>query len=306
MRLLLLPIVLVASACATTLPPVTATDQPARVGVLVMAHGGSAEWDDAITEAVASLATEVPTEVAFGMADPVTLASGVAALEARGVDRVALVRLFLSGTSFLHQTEYLLGLRADRPRWFVTHGAGHGADPAPIEHAVDIATHQDGLSDSEELTKVVADRVGAVSLKPSRESVLLLAHGVGDDAQNERLLERMRAASRDLEGQGFRKLRVAALREDWADKRASAEREIRTFVESEVDAGANVIVVPFRLFGEGPYDDVLKGLDYQMAESLMPHAVVNNWIRETASRVSCVEGWASSSPLCSALVVGPR
>ena len=43
-------------------------------GVLVMAHGGTPEWDQAIADATAPLASEIPTEIAYGMADPATLA----------------------------------------------------------------------------------------------------------------------------------------------------------------------------------------------------------------------------------------
>jgi hypothetical protein len=103
-------------------PPVSAPGS-SRVGVLVMAHGGSSEWDAAVETAVAPLAAELPTEIAFGMARRETLQEAVARLEGAGVDRIAVVRLFISGSSFLHRTQYFLGLRDDPPS-HMEEGAG--------------------------------------------------------------------------------------------------------------------------------------------------------------------------------------
>ena len=284
-----------ATACAKG-PPSLAPAPDRQVGVLVMAHGGSEEWDSAIEAAVAPLAEEVPTAIAFGMANPATLASGLEELQVKDVDRVAVVRLFLSGSSFRHQTEYLLGLRSDRPAWFVAHGQAHH-DPAPIVHNLEVATHQDGLSDWPELRTIVADRVREAGAEGGSQAVLLLAHGVGDEAENDRLLARMRAAARGLETRS-RSVEVATLREDWADKRIEAEREIRTFVDSEARAGRDVVIVPFRLFGMGPYREVLDGLNYRASAGLLPHAAVSEWVREMAVQVSCQQGWTSPLAGC--------
>jgi len=292
MRLPLLALPLLIGGCTAGIPTTTTPPTPEpQVGVLVMAHGGSTDWDRAIEVSVGPLAKEVPLEIAFGMANPTTLSSGLESLRARGVDRVALVRLFLSGTSFLHQTEYLLRLRADRPRWFVTHGEGHGADPEPIDHGLELKTHADGLSEAPALRTVVADRVAEVSQTPAKEAVLLLAHGVGDDVENAQLLERMAEAMEGLTVRGFAEVRASTLREDWEEKRALAEAEIRTFVATQSAEGHRVIVVPYRLFGSGPYADVLSGLDYEMTRSLVPHTAVEDWVRVTASRLMCQEGW---------------
>jgi hypothetical protein len=53
-----------------------------RVGVLVMAHGGSPDWNAAVEAAMAPLAAELPTEVAFGMARRETLQEAVDRLDA--------------------------------------------------------------------------------------------------------------------------------------------------------------------------------------------------------------------------------
>lgn len=289
------------AACAPTTTTQRIPSPEPQVGVLVMAHGGSSEWDAAVEAAVEPLRDEMPTSLAFGMANPATLASSLEELESRGVNRVAVVRVFLSGASFLHQTEYLLGLRPDAPRWFIGHHGMMDHTPDPIGHGVDIATHLPGLSDSPLVERILADRVKELGKTDRARSVLLIAHGMGDDQENDAVLERMRvAAAGGLSGQGLRRVEVAALREDWPEKRAIAERQIREFVDSESRRNVEVVVMPFRLFGMGPYPAVLDGLDYRATEGLVPHEHVTDWIRQTALEVACGQGW--NTPLGSCVV----
>lgn len=258
-----------------------------------MAHGGTPEWDAAVEAAVQPLRAEIPTSLAFGMANPETLASSLQELEAGGVTRVVVVRLFLSGASFLHQTQYLLGLRADAPRWFIGHHGVLDHTPDPISHSALIATHLPGLSDSPLVERILVDRLDALEATDRARSVLLVAHGMGDDSENEAVLERMRAATAGLEGRGLRRIEVTALREDWPDKRAIAEQHMREFVSTEHDRAVEVVVMPFRLFGMGPYPDVLEGLEYKATQGLVPHEHVTTWIRGTALTVACGQGWAT-------------
>lgn len=77
-------------------------------------------------------------------------------------------------------------------------------------------------------------------------------------------------------------MRCATLREDWPDKRTASEADIRAFVV-EHSAGAQVIVVPFRVAGFGPYRTVLDGLSYVADErGFLPHPQVAAWIDATA------------------------
>ena len=85
-------------------------------GVLVMAHGGSAEWNADVLRSIEPLRAVYPVEVAFGMADPATMQEAVARLETAGARRVGVVRLFVSGESFLERTEQILGYAPARRR----------------------------------------------------------------------------------------------------------------------------------------------------------------------------------------------
>lgn len=304
MSALLLPLLLVLSGLSSpTLDgdapegPVdspAATGDPASVGVLIMAHGGSDEWNDSVHEAVLSLNRDMPTALAFGMADPMTLAAAVDSLEAQGVSRVALVRLFMSGDSFLPETLYLLGLSDQVPH--AIH-SGHGGDaeaPAgPIRHTLELKTHDDGLIDSPEAAEILAERARDASVDPRTESVILVAHGRGEEEANRQLLEALEGIAGNLRQGGFRAARAAALREDWEGKRVTAEAAIREFVEDRSEAGDRVIVVPARLSGFGPYAEVLEGLEYVPTEGLLPHPMISEWLRRQAFRISCDAGWAN-------------
>ena len=84
-------------------------------GLLVMAHGGGAVWNREVETMLAPLRNEYILEIAFGMADAVSLQEGVRKLEAQGVRRIGVVRLFISGDSWYQRTEQILGLRPGAP-----------------------------------------------------------------------------------------------------------------------------------------------------------------------------------------------
>jgi len=276
---------------------------PEGVGVLVMAHGGNAAWNEAVEAAVDPLRQRYPIEIAYGMARVDTLQAAANRLEARGVRRVAVVRLFISGESFLERTEVILGLRepphdahnhhADHHDAHEGEGEGDGAGhmmtpPTPIETSLVFHLSDEGVSESPLVDEVLAARVQALSEAPARESVLLLAHGPADDAENARWLGAMQERMRRLHSVGdFADLRAETLREDWPERRADAERRIRGYVQRQASLGRRVIVVPFRVAGFGPYASVLKGLDYAAdGRGFCPHPVMTQWIDHTARRLA--------------------
>jgi predicted alpha/beta-hydrolase family hydrolase len=266
----------------------------AGTGVLVMAHGGGAEWNQGVLDSVASLAADRPVEVAFGMADPCTLQEAVRKLEASGADRAVVVRLFVSGESFLRETEQILGLQPGAPEPAAdacAHAGGGHSHSTPafrIPTRLQFVLSSEGLSDAPEMGDVLAERAKALSEAPASEEVLILAHGPGDDAENERWIaaidqraERVRAAL------PFHRVTVHTLREDWPEKRAVAEAQIRAAIESAAAEGRKTIVIPFRVQGFGPYAKVLEGLSYVSdGRGLVPHPHVAAWIARQVEELS--------------------
>jgi len=276
-------------------------------GILVMAHGGDSTWNRIVDQAIAPLRRSHPIVVAFGMANPETLSSGLDSLRRLGIPRVAVVRLFISGRSFLPETRYLLGLSPERPPVIdaattAAHSGdappaatGHAAVPLiPIDHQLVVATDESGLMDSPVAELIVQTRARMAGRNPGTESVLLLAHGMGDEEENRQLLEAMSRAAVLVQSDGFHTVRTATLREDWSGPRALAEDEIRAFVVAETGAGRQVLVIPYRLFGLGPYAKVLEGLDYVATEGFLPHDGVTEWILGTARTIACRARWAGA------------
>lgn len=350
--LLLLPVALSAQA---------APGAAGEVGVLVMAHGGLPEWDRAVVDAVRPLKATVPTALALGMADPTTMQAALDSLQAAGAKHVAVVRLFLSGESFLHDTEFYLGLRDDAPEVTMAmmmaqmgghgghgghgsaaaghgaaHGGGHGGahggghaaghggsspavhgaahgsahDPAhggghpaadppqQLARSAEILLEMRGLSEMPLTADIITDRAKQVSTDPARESVIVIAHGMGDDGENQRVLDNMATSVQALRDAGFTHVRAAALREDWPDKREQAEKEIRDWVGARIDAGDRVIVVPFRVFGFGGYAEVLSGLEHTAADGLLPHPLITEWIADSAGALFCSRQVANPLASC--------
>lgn len=129
---------------------------------------------------------------------------------------------------------------------------------------------------------VLVERTKALSRAPQREDVLILAHGTGDDAENERWMAYLDArADAVRKSAPYRRVQVETLREDWPVKRKEAERRTRDFVKRASASGGNAIVIPYRVQGFGPYARVLRDLDYVSdGQGLLPHPNVAMWIEQ--------------------------
>jgi sirohydrochlorin ferrochelatase len=308
-RIALLAFVLSAASCATptTQAPVAPAPEPvedASVGVLVMAHGGDEAWNRTVGQAVAGLPADVAVELAYGMANPHTLQTALDRLTERGVERVALVRAFLSGQSFRDQTLWYLGLSDRPPEQFVLMGpaAEDTSARSPLRHTLQVRTHDDGVLTSPLAGTVMADRARELSDVPASESVLLLAHGMGDDEENAGVLAAVERIAEEVAHIGFSDVRAATLREDWDDARTVAEADIRGYVGSRSAAGDRVLVLPVRLTGFGPYAEVLEGLEYVEGRGLLPHPLIGDWIMTTANSVSCEAGWGPLTGRCPSML----
>ncbi len=287
-RSLLFFLFALAAECAAN-REVQAKEDENDFGVLVMAHGGSPEWNQGVLSAIEPLQEQTPIEVAFGMADAVRLQQAVHRLEARGVRRIAVVRLFVSGESWYERTKKILGLHPGAPARPDSaghaHNAGHGGHSMEfwkIQTEATFALSTQGLAEAEAMASVLLDRARTLSRDPEREDVLILAHGPGDDAENERWIAHIDARAEAIrDSLPFRRVRVMTLREDWPEKREQAELQIREFVEQASKNGGTAIVIPFRVHGFGPYKRVLEGLDYVAdGRGLIPHPAITRWIAE--------------------------
>lgn len=274
--------------------PVRAQAPAKDYGVLVMAHGGGEAWNREVSEALAPLREQQPLEIAFGMADAASLQEGVRRLEAQGVRRIGVVRLFVSGESWYQRTAQILGLEAGAPARpavdphaaHAGHGehAGHSMEFWKVDSASRFAMSKDGLMDAPEMGQVLAARAQALSKVPAREDVLILAHGPADDGEDARWRAQLEDRANAVRALGFRTVRVETLREDWPEKRKEAEVRIRDYVQAAHRDDGRAIVIPFRVQGFGPYAKVLEGLDYGSdGRGLVPHPALVAWVQRQAT-----------------------
>ena len=257
-----------------------------------MAHGGDDDWNTLVTGAVAALPSSIPTSIALGMADRASLGAALAEMSARGVRRIVVVRLFVSPQSFLSQTEWLLGLTRDRPAFVIDRSDTEGVARSPLRYDVEVAISRRALADAEVVGEILLDRATQLSASPEKETVLFLAHGMASDADNDWLLGAMRSQAEAIRATcPFRRVVVDTVREDWPEARVAAVARIRGLVTLAAAHG-DVLVVPFRLAGFGPYAEILSGLEYRAQPlGFLPHPAITEWILETAAAEAARNGW---------------
>ena len=301
----ILPLVLV-----TLLAARTAAADP---GILVLAHGGSPEWNGRVTELAAKVNATRPTEVALGMATRANIQDAVDKLIARGVTEIVAVPLFVSSWStVITATEYLLGLRAEAPAALAVFAkmnhapaaapattatahdahAGHSTAPSdgttPIKSPVPVRMTA-ALNDHPIVAEILSSRARAISREPAKEALIVVAHGPTEDDDDRRWLTDMGSlASRMKQTERFASLEYLTLRDD-APKpvRDAATARLREIVQREVSAGRRVLIVPLLIsFGgiEKGLRERLDGLPYTMAEAaLMPDDRLATWVLSMAS-----------------------
>lgn len=278
---------------------------PEKTGVLLLAHGGAAQWNERVNAVAKTVNESQPTEVAFGMASRASLQAAVDNLTARGVTAIVAVPLFVSShSSVVTSTEYLLGLRAEAPAdlkiFAQMNHLSHGA-PAPA--ASDHAAHAPAVDPASPITKavpvrmtpafnrhpliaqIVADRARSISKAPSSEAVILVAHGPVPDDDNRRWLDDMRVLAEQVQAAApFASVDYMTVRDDAGPAmREAATKDLRNRVELQVAAGRTVLIVPHLMSFGGIEQGIrkrLEGLSYVMTEqALMPDERIAQWVR---------------------------
>lgn len=284
-------------------------------GILLLAHGGAAEWNTRVTDLAAQVDRTRPTEVAFGMATRANMQTAVDRLVARGATEIVAVPLFVSSwSSVITSTEYLLGLRAEAPAALAIYakmnhtppGATATAGSSPAEHQGHHAP-EDGMSpvkspvpirmtaalnDHPIVADILASRARSISKSPSSEALVIVAHGPNGDEENRRWLSDMASlAGRIGSSDTFASINYLTLRDDAAKPvRDQATAELRELVSTRAQAGRRVLVVPLLVsFGgiERGLRARLDGLTYTMAAAgLMPDDRLVTWVLAMAGQTT--------------------
>lgn len=208
--------------------------QAPKVGVMVLAHGGTDEWNQLVENATKPVEAKYPTEIAFGMALPRTMQAAIDKLENQGVEKIVVIPLFISSHSFIiRQSEYLLGKRdalADPPLVMdhsgggdhgatnshgggqnSMHGNAHGQHGGHISHdghgskgesnslarlklKADVIFTRP-LDDHPLVASIIHDRIAELSKKSSDELIILVGHGPNPEEDNKNWVRDMESVA---------------------------------------------------------------------------------------------------------------
>jgi sirohydrochlorin ferrochelatase len=291
----------------TWLALLAARTAAAEPGIVLLAHGGSAEWNTRVTELATNVNASRPTEVAFGMATRATIQSAIDTLVARGVTEIVAVPLFVSSWStVITSTEYLLGLRPEAPAALSsfakmshapagtsgTAAAGHEGHTAdgttPVTSPVPVRMTA-ALNDHPIVADILASRARAISRERAKEALIVVAHGPNDEEDNHRWLADMASlVERIKQTESFAALEYLTLRDDAPTPvRDAATAQLRGIVQRELAAGRRPLIVPLLIsFGgiERGLRERLDDLPYTMANAaLMPDDRLARWVLTVAA-----------------------
>lgn len=288
-----------------------ASSASSEVGILLMAHGGSKDWNEKVQSVAAEVNKEMPTEVGFGMAERATLQDGIDKLIARGVKRIVAVPLFVSShSSVIESTKYLLGLRADAPKELADFAgmdhnmagmSGHGASasspaepadakkplPLPVKCTVPLEMAP-ALDHHPLVAGILSDRAAAITKEPARDVLVLVAHGPNEDQENQQWLADMAALAKQIAAHStYVRIEYVTVRDDAdAPVRDQATAEFRKRVQDANDAGYHAIVVPLLLSYGGIENGIrqrLDGVEHTFSrQGLLPDARIAQWVLESA------------------------
>lgn len=281
----------------------TARPALAEPGILLLAHGGSPEWNARVTAVADGVDPTHPTEVAFGMATRAEIQAAIDRLTARGVTEIVAVPFFVSSwSSIITSTEYLLGLRAEAPAALaifakMNHGShgSHGAAASSADgttpvHVTVPVRMTPALNDHPIVAAILATRARSISRKPADEALVIIAHGPNEDDDNRRWLADMAGLATQLRRtEGYASIDQLTVRDDAPEAvRNQATAELRARVQQRIGEGRRVLVVPLVIaFGgiERGLRQRLEGLEYAMPDTgLVPDGRLVDWVLDVSSR----------------------
>ena len=257
---------------------------PGDVGVVIHAHGSHFHWNQTMRDAVAPLHERYAIEYAFSMADRPSIEAALERLQKRGVRAAVIVRIFGRVDSFQNAIERMVGMDIENSGGMAQHHgaahAGHMMASGRIRTPM-VVTSAGGLEDHALFAEALLARADAISENPASETVILVAHGTGNDDANARwlvLLESLADQMAALGGDDFRAIKFATWREDWPDKRDEWIERVRKMVETARKDGGRALVIPARTNATGPEEEFLEGLEFELGEGFAPHPLFARWV----------------------------
>lgn len=160
--------------------------------------------------------------------------------------------------------------------------------PPPVQSSVPIRMTS-ALDHHAVVAEILSDRAAAIAKNPSRDVLILVAHGPNEDAENAKWLADMRSlASQIAARQHYARIECATLRDDADSKvRDAATVELRKKVQEADNQGYHVVVVPLLLsYGgiENGLRERLDGVEHILSpKPLLPDPRIAQWVLASAS-----------------------
>lgn len=275
------------------------------IGIMVLAHGSmDKEWNSTIQEVTSPLEEDYYVEIAWGMANTLNMQPAITKLEAKGVSTIVAVQLFVSSYSpIIRQNEYLLGFRdslADAPMPMMIHDMKNHRmtmkipeNLQPLKINANIILTKP-LDDHPFVASILLDRIEELSINPSKETVLLVAHGPNSESDNDMWIHTSNNLAKQIKelqkknGEAFKNIISLTVRDD-ADEETyeKAKQEFRKKV-IEANNEGEAIVIPLLLSQGGvekKYLSRLEGLNYKWnGETLLPHYNISRFIHVSVEK----------------------
>lgn len=253
----------------------------AKNALLVIAHGShKLGWNERVARMVDGVNWPGPKGVAF-LTTPSpeeTLPAVVARLDREAVGRIVAVPLLVtSAGDHYEELRYYVGQQREAP----TH-----VHEAPLRTRAKLELTP-AMDDHPLLAQILAEEIRTISQQPATESVVLVAHGPNDDADNQRTMASLETLARQIRGKmGLRRVEAITLRED-APKpvRDAATASLQAMVRKAA-ADSRVLIVPV-LISVGPIqreiEERLHGLEHTMyPRGISESPLAAEWVRQQA------------------------
>jgi sirohydrochlorin cobaltochelatase len=264
-----------------------------QTGLLVVAHGATAEWNRQVRETVAQVRWQQgPVSTAFLMGPEAATAGwnqAMAELVAGGAKSVVVVPLLVSSYgSHYRQIQFYAGLLDEIPPELAEHDhAAPGPPPLPMRVTA-------ALDTAPELHEAVGVRWSELGGSLQTAPLILLGHGPNSDADAARWIHAMEQALAMVGGRGHRGDRRPALMRDDAPPpvRAEAIRQLRDSVNALAARSGDSVTVMTVLIARGQMTSVriprdLDGLPIRYAPAgLTPLPVIARWIERVAGEAA--------------------
>ena len=254
-------------------------DVSGNTGVLILLHGFRDRGDKVFKEQIDPYAQIFPTSLAFGMSMMMSqhIQLGVDDIVAAGAKNIVVVPIVATEhNTMIRQWQYIFGLVDE---------ATYATVPQIKTDANIIFIEPPG--DDPFVAEILLDYANQISTDPSKEVVIIVAHGPSDAQDNQEQLALMDNLAKIVkEDGGYSEVLSATLQDDAPlVVRDANVAKLRGMIEAAQAEGKEAILVT-NLIGaytiQSKLRKDLKGLDYKFnAKGLVQHETFVEWIGES-------------------------